>query len=178
MFCGDIIADCSNMYEILSNLKLRSGTQRKQLCKEGASVLYGTTWRGFLAYRDGKKIMRKQLPNGRYETTLRTEYPELLDVFKEFGKYHFPDFEFNEIMINRNYPVKKHKDNANVGESVLITFGHYEGGKTRVYYDDGQTKFIKDFDSWCNPVRFNGSKYYHEVLPFTGERYALVFFNI
>jgi len=177
MFCGDIMADCSLMYEILSNIEIKSGTQRKQLCKDGASALYGTTWRGFLKYdKEGNKICRKKLPNGRYETTMRTQYPELLDLFEEFRDYHFKNFNFNNVMINRNYPVKKHKDNANVGESVLVTFGDYEGGKTRVYYEDEAVAFVKDYDSNCNPVRFNGSKHYHEVLPFTGERYALVFF--
>lgn len=180
MFCGDINADCSSLYEILSNINLKSGTQRKQMCKEGASVLYGTTWRGFLKYdKEGNKVMRKKLPTGRYETTLKTEYPELMGVFEDFRDLYFKDFQFNNIMINKNYPVGLHKDKANVGDSVLISFGDYEGGKTRVHYGGVEGhKIIKDYDSWCNPVTFNGSLYAHEVLPYTGERYALVFFYV
>ena len=176
MFVGDLMSDCSIMYSLLEEMTLVSGTARKQLCKEGASVLYGHSWRGFLNYdKEGNKVFREKHPTlkGKYNTTLKTKYPQLMDYFKEFRDYHFPDYHFDQVMINKNYPVGLHRDKANVGVSTLISFGDYTGGETRVHYEEGAA----DYNSNCIPVQFNGSLYAHEVLPFRGTRYALVFFS-
>ena len=77
-------------------------------------------------------------------------------------------------MINKNYQVGRHLDAKNVGESVLVTFGDFEGGHTRVWNRNNE---YEDLDSRDNPIKFDGSKFYHECLPFTGTRYALVFFK-
>ena len=176
MFVGDIIRDCAILYCLLEQIPLKSGTARKHLCANGASVLYGHSWRGFLKYdKDGNKVFREKHPTlkGKYNTTLKTEFPELMEHFKEFRDYHFPDFHFDQVMINKNYPVGLHRDKANVGVSTLISFGDYTGGETRVHYEEGAA----DYNSNCIPVQFNGSLYAHEVLPFEGTRYALVFFS-
>ena len=176
MFSGDIISDCAIMYSLLEEIPLVSGTNRRKLCPQGASVLYGHSWKGYLKYdKDGNKVYRTKHPTlkGMYLTQLKAQHPYLEEYFQEFRDLHFPNFEFTQVMINKNFPVKKHKDSKNVGLSTLITFGDYQGGKTRVYTEDK----IIDYDSNCNPVQFNGSIYEHEVLPYTGERYALVFFK-
>jgi len=170
---NDIVGDTSILHSIIDKLPLKSGTQRRKLCPQGASVLYGQTFRGFLKYdNEGKKVLRKRVTNQLFETTLKTQYPQLMDVFKEYRDLYFPDFIFNNVMINKNYPVKRHKDASNVGESVLVTFGDYTGGETLVELNP--SVYV---NTNCNPVRFDGSKYYHSVMPFTGDRFALVFFN-
>lgn len=169
----DIEGDTAIMHSIISELHLKSGTARKKLCPQGASVLYGQTFRGFLKYdKNGKKVLRKRVSKRLFETTLKTDYPELMKVFEEYRDLYFPDFDFNNVMINKNYPVKRHKDASNVGESVLLTFGDYTGGETKIEF--GVDMFI---NTNCNPCKFDGSKYYHSVMPFEGERYALVFFK-
>ena len=176
MLTGDIMTDCSLIYNYLEDIPLRTGTYRRTTFgKEGASVLYGDNWKGFLKYdSDGNKVMReKSSTPGRYNTKIKTEHPYLMDIFKEFRDHYFPDFKFNQVQINKNFSMKKHLDSRNVGKSYLVSFGDYTGGKTRVYRDNGYT----DLDSNCNPVTFDGSKYYHEVLPFSGTRYSLVFFH-
>ena len=176
MFSGDIYSDCAIMYSILEQIKIESGTARNKLCSHGASALYGYSWRGFLKYdKDGNKILRERHPTlkGKFFSTLRSKYPELQNIFEEFRDYHFKDFKFSQVMINKNYPVGRHKDKNNVGISTLITLGDYTGGATRVEYEDK----VVDYNSFCNPISFDGSKYYHQVLPFEGERYALVFFK-
>ena len=75
--------------------------------------------------------------------------------------------------MNKNYLCSPHFDSKNVGESVLISFGDYTGGKTCVEMED---KIIK-YDSQYKPVKFNGSKYKHWVEPYEGNRYSLVFYN-
>lgn len=176
MFSGDIIQDCAIMYSLLEEIPLRSGSSRRNLCKQGASVLYGHSWKGFLNYdEDGNKVYRTPHPTlkGMYLTQLKAHHPYLMEYFAEFRNHHFPGFHFNQVMINKNYPVSRHKDTKNVGVSTLISFGDYTGGKTRVF----KKEEIIDYDSNCNPVQFNGSLYAHEVLPYEGERYALVFFK-
>jgi len=169
----DIDGDTAIMHSIISDLQLKSGTARKKLCPQGASVLYGQTFRGFLKYdKNGKKVLRKRVSKRLFETTLKTDYPELMNVFKEYRDLYFSDFDFNNVMINKNYPVKRHKDASNVGESVLLTFGDYTGGETKIEF--GVDMFI---NTNCNPCKFDGSQYYHSVMPFEGERYALVFFK-
>lgn len=176
-FTGDMYSDSAMMLSILSNIDIKSGTNRKKMCKTGGSALFGSSWRGFLKYdKEGNKILRPKDPEkkGRFLTKLKVEEPELQIVFEEFRNRHFPSFEFNSVMINHNFPIGKHRDAANVGLSVLVTFGDYSGGFTRVYDHDGT---FEDMDSLAKPICFNGSKYFHECLPFEGDRYALVFFN-
>ena len=76
MFSGDLVSDCAIMYSLLYDLKIESGTARRNLCETGASALYGYTWRGFLCYdKDRNKIMRKKHPTlkGKYLSKLYTE---------------------------------------------------------------------------------------------------------
>lgn len=179
-FIDDLHSDCYIMTEILSTLEYKSGTDRYKLCKTKkgtGSIYYGTTWRGFLKYeKDGTKVFRERDKNNpnRFVSKAKVDYPELEDVFKEFSKLHMKNYKYNTVMINYNYPVGWHYDKANVGESCLITFGDYKGGKTRL--DMGCDDF-KDLDCRHTPHSFDGSKIKHCVLPFTGDRWALVFFN-
>ena len=177
-FTGDLISDGCIMLEFLRSIPIESGTNRKKLCKSGGSALYGSTWMGFLKKdKDGNKVMRPADPahKGRFLTKLKVEFPELMDVFNEYRDRHFKDFDFTDVMINKNYPIGRHRDGANVGESYLVTFGEYEGGLTRVWWKED---WYNDLYSLDNPIKFNGSKFYHEALPSTGERYALVFFSV
>lgn len=175
MLSGDVITDCSILYGILEEIPMKTATYRREsFGKHGASMLYGDNWKGFLKYdSQGNKVMREKSSHpGRYITKLKTEHPYLMDIFNEFRDLYFPGFDFNQVQINRNFSMKKHLDSKNLGKSYLVSFGDYIGGQTRVYRDNDYV----DLDSNCNPVTFNGSKYYHEVLPFTGTRYSLVFY--
>jgi hypothetical protein len=177
MFCGEIIADDCLMQEILSQIDIKSGTNRRKLCKEGESALYGSTWMTFLKYdTDGNKVFRPPDPDNPTLgiTKLKELYPELQEVFEEYRDLYFPHFQFKSVMINKNYQVGRHLDAKNVGESFLVTFGDFENGKTRLWNRDNE---YEDLDSRDNPISFDGSKFYHECLPFTGTRYALVFFK-
>lgn len=177
MFCGEIIADDCLMMEILSQIDIKSGTNRKKLCKVGESALYGSTWMSFLKYdTDGNKVFRPPCPDNPNLalTKLKELYPELQAVFQEYRDIYFPGFHFKNVMINKNYQVGKHLDSKNVGDSFLVSFGDFEGGKTRVWASETE---YEDIDSRDKPICFNGSKLFHECLPFVGERYALVFFK-
>ena len=178
-FTGDLDSDCFIMLDMLSQVEYKSGCDRYQLCptkKGNGSILYGNTWRAFLKYDEhGNKVYRPRDPNDRTKFLSKAQelYPELLFAFQEFRDFHFPGFEFSHVMMNKNYAVDWHWDRANVGESVVIAFGDYTGGSTQVIDDDG----IRNLDTRHKPVKFDGSRIKHRVEPFTGTRYALVFFR-
>ena len=94
----------------------------------------------------------------------------LYEKIKLLGKH----FNFTSIQINKNFKCDRHKDNINMGESMIIGLGNYEGGKLCVEFEN-ETKKI---DIKNKPFKFNGSKYFHYVEDFEGTRYTLVFFNI
>ena len=98
------------------------------------------------------------------------KHPELYDKVKSFGKKYCP-FNYTSIQVNHNYNCKKHRDKGNDGDSLLIVFGEYEGGKLVI--ED------KKIDMKNKGIIFNGSKLYHWVEEIeSGNRYSLVFFNI
>ena len=68
MFSGDINQDCLLLYNFLEPIQYYIGSERKRnqfkgfICnKDGGSVLYGYTWKGFLKHNeDGTKKLRKR----------------------------------------------------------------------------------------------------------------------
>ena len=179
---GDKQIDMDIMTQYLSILDIKSGTNRKRQCKQGGSMLYGTTWRGYLSTdkETGEKINRTKNPNGNgFLTQSKVKYPWFTDLCQEFTKLYCNDFIWNQIMINEDYCIGWHKDKANVGLSYLVTFGDYEGGLTELEMEseDDDTKIKFALNSYHSPVCFNGSQIKHRCMPFNGKRYALVFFN-
>jgi len=178
-FTGDLDSDCFIMHDILSQLTYKSGTDRYKLCKTtggNGSILYGNTWRGFLKYdKEGNQVLRKPDPDhkGRYYSKAQSDYPDLMDIAKEFRDLHFPDFHFTHLMLNKNYPVDWHFDKANVGDSYIVAFGDFQGGETEIEVGG----VVYKIDTHNKPYCFNGSIIKHRCAPFTGERYAIVFFN-
>lgn len=180
-FTGFFHADVGIMYEILEKIPFYSGSERQKMFghsnKDGkvGSMCYGYTWKGYLKKdKEGNKVYRaKSIYPALYLTKVREQYPYLEDVFNEFKNLYFPDFEYTSVQMNRNFPCPRHIDSKNVGESVLLNIGEYEGGELVVEYEDGD----KIIDNKNSIYRFNGSKYYHYVRPFTGTRYALVFYK-
>lgn len=85
-------------------------------------------------------------------------------------------FKYTTIQYNKNNQCAKHIDGKNVGESIIVGLGDYEGGRLIIYNYEGQDKVFIDIKNKF--FKFNGSKYYHETESFTGNRITLVFFNI
>ena len=178
---NDIDGDCCIMEAFLMDLEFYNGRQMggKKVYtnpKLGGSILFGTTWRGFIKKdKETDKFIMKKIndKDGLYETKVMTDFPELEDVFNEFGDLYFKDFEFTHVQINKNFKCKPHFDKSNMGDSTLISIGNFMGGTTGVDFDTC-TEYLNSHNT---PVKFDGSMYRHWVEPFAGERYSLVFFN-
>lgn len=180
-FIGDYYSDLCIMESYISQVKFYSGTERKQMLKkqdikhpkDGGSMLYGTTWKKYLSPTKN----RTQSPwKNLYYTKVVDLHPELDSIFKEFASIYFPDFSYDQVQMNKNYPCGPHKDSKNIGESVLVCFGDYIGGETCIKFGDKdyETEVFDGKSSW---IMFDGSKYLHWVRPFEGNRYSLVFFK-
>jgi len=90
------------------------------------------------------------------------------------------------LNLNCNYNGRRHRDQNNEGISVIRAFGKFKGGKLRYWAKDVKkprpkvdTLNIKDataFDLAKETVVFDGNRA-HEVDPFEGQRYSVVFFT-
>lgn len=96
-----------------------------------------------------------------------------MPLFREFIDSHYPEFKFESVYVNRNTVAKKHLDSKNTGESLIVGFGNYTGGKTVLYTSDGKEK---KFSIKSHSLMFNGSEIEHASEPFEGTRYSLIFF--
>lgn len=177
-FTNDWNSDLSILESILDQVEFYSGTERKEMLKKAnekhiknsGSMLYGTTWKSYLSPTKNREKCEK---TGLYKTKVFSENPELELVFKEFASLYFPEFQWSQVQLNKNYTCPPHRDSKNVGESVLVCCGNFKGGLTCVDIDN---KIVK-YDARDKPVKFNGAKLLHWVERYEGNRYSLVFFN-
>ena len=83
---------------------------------------------------------------------------------------------FNKVYpFTFKYSTIQHIDNNNIGESIIIGLGDYEGGELIVFDKDDKPRYI---DIKNRFYKFNGSQYYHATNDFTGNRVTMVFFNV
>ena len=112
------------------------------------------------------------------------KYPHIMPLFEKFIKTHYPEFKFETVYVNKNTVSKKHLDCNNTGESLLVGFGYYTGGRTVIYDtrhnpEGGRSPEginPKKFNIKTHSLIFNGSELLHESEEFNGIRYSLVFF--
>ena len=98
------------------------------------------------------------------------KYPEINDELMRIGKIICP-FSFNCIQVNKNTICPPHKDAKNVGDSLLVSFGEYEGCKIIIHG--------KEYDAKNRPLVFNGSQLEHyNTNDLLGTKYSLIFFTL
>jgi hypothetical protein len=172
----DIHGDCLILESYLDEMVIVSGTDRNKLRdktdvqKDKGSMLYGYTWRGYMT--DDKWRTPSDLP-GLYYTKSRNDYPLFELIAQEFTNLYYPNFTWYNIQINKNFKILPHYDNKNIGESIIISFGDYEGGLLNVEFEDG----VKKINIKHKFFKFDGSKYKHWIDDFKGTRYSIVFFK-
>jgi len=125
--------------------------------------------------KNSKNKTVKQIPSLR---TKDKKFKKLFIESKKLMKMHNPDFKFTTIQYNKNMRAARHVDGRNVGMSYIIGLGNYTGGELIIYDNDKIPKNPVKHNLKNNFYSFNGSKFLHEVAPFKGERYTLVFFKI
>jgi len=97
-------------------------------------------------------------------------------------------FPFTTVCINKDYAAKRHRDNNNIGMTVFRGLGDYTGGQVKHWpWDPGRQQLpdVNDLaleearvlDTKRRTVCVDSTKA-HEVMPFSGKRYSLVYFTI
>jgi len=97
------------------------------------------------------------------------KYPELSRLLCRFASERFPDFRFSSIMVNSGASAL-HVDRGNCGPSLIVTLGDHVGGDLWQY--PGTQLRVKDRLVPCE------GRLPHITLPFEGERYSVVYFNM
>ena len=77
------------------------------------------------------------------------------------------------MQFNKNFRGSRHRDDKDATHQVATAFGEYTGGELRVHGQEG----IVDVNTRDRFVRFDG-RYEHEVLPYEGRRYSVIFFAL
>jgi len=182
-FTGDFHADSYLMYDYLSQLEMYTGNERsgdkfftkQKGSKKPNSFKFGWTWRKRRGIGEREYDPEKKM----YKSKAMEDNPWLLDMFKEYSLNYFPTFVWSEIQINNQTEgsrTKEHLDKINVGDSILIAFGDYTGGRT--YIKNKNDKNYEILDARHQPIQFNGAERKHGVTTVSsGDRFSLVFYN-
>jgi len=163
------------MYDILNKFIFPKNDKRKNILN-----YEGEVYRGFVL---GQILLRpywQQIKGCKTMPTRLLDKQKYKILFEETMKYFYhnspePDFKYSSIQYNKNHKCNKHIDKNNVGDSYIIGFGDYTGGRLIIYDENNNKEYI---DIQNKFYKFNGSKFYHETEEFEGDRYSLVFFNI
>jgi hypothetical protein len=127
---------------------------------------------GFPKYKGGVfGLCKRKLPPKVVGVSFLTKkYPEIYDELVRIGKLICP-FEFTSIQLNCDLVSPKHKDKNNCGDSLLISFGDYNGANIVVN--------SIQYDAKYTPIIFNGSLCEHwNTDDLVGTKYSLIYFNI
>jgi hypothetical protein len=104
-----------------------------------------------------------------------TQYPHIYQELQRLMQKYNPTFSYTHITLNKNLHCKRHTDGGNAGPSYIIGLGNYTGGSLQIESADGAKMQQQDLHSTF--VLFNGKTQPHETLPFTGDRYTLVYYT-
>jgi len=148
-----------HLFSLLSKITipLKSGRNNRRNFEKHRSMTFGLTRARYSG------IIGLSAPSKKY--------PEIYKEIKSLGELLSPpDFSFNSIHVNHNVVCPLHVDGKNIGNSMIVSFGDYQGGELVI----GEIIY----DAKCRPIIFNGSKIYHKNMPLLeGNKYSLIFFN-
>jgi hypothetical protein len=97
--------------------------------------------------------------------------PYLHKLLWDFGE-QYVDISFNAVTVNQNYRANKHYDRNNIGNSLLVAFGEYTGGRLLIHEGDLSGAHNVQY----TPMKTDFSKVLHSVEEWDGERFSLVYY--
>lgn len=98
--------------------------------------------------------------------------PYLHKILWDFGN-KYVDISFNSVTVNMNYKADKHRDKNNKGDSFLVAFGDYTGGRLLIHEGDLSGAHNIQY----RPIKTDFSKVLHSVEEWDGERFSLVYYT-
>jgi hypothetical protein len=156
------------LLELLSERKLS-----KKDNEEDAKKINGTYRKNFPTHRAdvfGAVKLRPVNGGGTAISRASIDKAKIYDELKRIGDIIVP-FKYSSILVNNNTICGKHFDANNVGRSLLISIGDYEGCK--IVIED------TEYDAKYRPTIFNGSEKEHwNTDDLVGNKYSLVYYFI
>jgi hypothetical protein len=117
---------------------------------------------GEITPRFGKKIPKL--------SKISEKYPEIWKLIWRLGEVIATDIDWTSVQLNHNVTCQPHVDKNNKGLSVIVSFGNYCG--SNLVIDN------REFDTYKNPVIFDGSLIHFNTQELEGNKYSLVYFTI
>ena len=99
--------------------------------------------------------------------------PYLYKLLLDFGLKNVP-FPFTSITLNENFSAGPHRDRGNEGKSFLVAFGDFTGGELNIAEGD----LSGNYPVRHLPLITDFTTQTHSVLPWEGNRYSLVYYNL
>lgn len=175
---GKKIAD-SDASEVLHHWGFGENVARLNVMPEGQKYVYSDTLGAIRARSFG---FGSTPPTKRYPAVPKLLCQWLADNQPKLGA----KFLCTAINLNANYAGRRHRDQGNEGPSIIKAFGKFKGGRLHYFRKDTQKnprptldtldkKSAEALDISKHAAVFDGNRA-HEVEPFTGERYSVVFF--
>lgn len=113
------------------------------------------------------------LPRRNYgvgESRNNDSYPDILREARKLAAIICPDLNYTTLAINIDYTALPHKDKNNDGESCVVAFNKFEGGKL--------VANNIEYDIRHRPFRFHASETLHSVGAIHGgTRFSIVWFR-
>jgi len=166
----------SEVLAILKSWGFKKNVTRLNVAPEGAPFVFSDTV-GLVSDRTGHIVA----------TGYTLAYPNVASALTKFmhdyAPVGFEGFPFTSINVNKNYAGRRHRDGNNVGPSFIKALGSFKGGQLKYFPDDDRSLAVEEL-SPSDSVTLNLGKEWacfdgrrgHEVTPFQGERYSLVYF--
>ena len=159
------------LLELLSERKLTKKLSEEQAKKSGRYIAWFR--KNFPAHRAdvfGAVKLRVFQGGGTALSGASVSKAKIYEELKRIGDIIVP-FKYSSILVNNNTICGKHRDSNNVGRSLLISIGDYEGCKIVI---EG-----KEYDAKYTPTIFNGSEKEHwNTDDLVGNKYSLVYYFI
>ena len=92
-------------------------------------------------------------------------YPELEGALHSFIDSHYPDLQYNQILINKNNWFDIHKDKNNKVDNALLL------------HNEAKEKIVA-INLKYSPILFANKTTYHSVEPWSGDRYSVITYLI
>lgn len=150
-------AEFNKLYDMLNKIKIpfKNGQSTRRGFGKHRAAVFGITRGRFSGIIDISYLTKK--------------YPNIYDELKRIGDMICP-FEYTSIHLNHNVVCPKHKDETNVGKSLLVSFGEYTG--CNIVIEDVV------YNANYRPIVFNGALLEHcNTDNLVGNKYSLVYYN-
>ena len=149
--------DVQELYEELEKINIPLMTT-----KMGRARQFGNHRSITLGYT--KARVSRKIDISYYSKKFPKIYELLLQIGQKIG------FRFTTIHLNHNVVCPPHKDKNNAGYSCIFSIGNYTGGKLII---NGV-----EYDSYLQPLVFDGVNNTHYNTPIEGNKYSFIFFSI